>query len=162
MAITALAGTASHVSQGSDYSYAASNNGPVAIKNQLVGFRLDNKPVMFRTRTLPSITEGDKIVVGGSEKNGTFEALALRNLTTGAIYQPPTIFPMILAGVLILIGIPLIALLGIGLIFVGFGGVVLFKAFKYRSAGALIKNHPADLAVPSPAASGATSYTAPS
>lgn len=149
MAVTVLAGNASNVVLGSDYSYAASaQHGPIAIQEQLVSLRLGQKPVLFRTRTLPSISDGDQVAVAGSEKNGTFQALALRNLTTGAIYAPPTMTAMILAAVLILIGIPLIALLGLGLFFVGYGAVVLYKAVQIRGAVSMLQQesriaHPA-------------------
>jgi hypothetical protein len=128
-------GTASAINLGSDYSYAATaNHGPVAIKNQLVSLRIDNKPVLFKTRTLPSISEGDRVAVVGTDKNGTLEAVALRNLTTGAGYYMPTVMPMVLAAVLVVIGLPLIPFLGIGLLFVGFGGWILYKGYSAHTA----------------------------
>jgi hypothetical protein len=140
MGVTVLSGTAANIVLGSDYSYAATaQHGPVAIKEQLVSMRLGQKPVLFRTRTLPSITEGDFIAAAGTEKNGTFQAVAVRNLTTGALYAPPTVMAMVLAALLILIGIPLIAFLGLGLFFVGYGVAVLVKAFQVRGAVALLQ-----------------------
>lgn len=141
MPLTILSGPASKVSLGSDFTYAAtSNHGPVPIKNQLVSLRIDNKPILFRSRTLPSVTEGDHVAVAGPLKNGTLEALALRNLTTGAAYHAPTTMVIILAAVLILIGIPLIAIVGIGLFFVGMGVFVLLRAFKVRKAVSMLQN----------------------
>jgi hypothetical protein len=139
MNLKVISGIVSNVSLGSDFSYAATaQHGPVAIKNQLVSMRLDNKPVLFRTRTLPSISDGDQVAASGPEKNGTLEALAVRNITTSSIYHAPTKSAIILAGLLIIIGIPLIAVLGIGLLFVAFGGWVLWKAFRVRKAVALL------------------------
>lgn len=140
MAVIILTGRASSVALGSDYSYAATaNHGPVAIKNQLVSMRLDNKPVLFRTRTLPSISEGDYVAAAGGEKAGTLEALAVRNLTTGAFYAPGTVVPMVLSIILILLGIPLIAFLGFGLLFVGGGVWVLVRVLKVRRAITMLK-----------------------
>lgn len=139
MALMLVTGRASAVSLGSDYSYAATaRQGPVAIKNQLVSMRLDNRPVLFRSRTLPSISEGDQIAAAGAEKNGTLEALALRNLTTGASYHPPTTMFMAGSALLIVLGVPLIPVLGIGLLFVGLGVWFLMRAFRVRSAVAML------------------------
>lgn len=135
MALDVVKGRVSNVSLGSDYSYAASaNHGPVAIKNQLISMRIEGKPVHFRTRSLASISEGDEVSAAGSTKNGTLEALAIRNVTTGASYHPPTTMPMVLSGLLILMGIPMIPLLGIGLFFIGVGAWVLYKCLNVMKA----------------------------
>lgn len=144
MSLTVVTGRATNVTLGSDYSYAATaQHGPVAIKNQIVSMRLDNKPVLFRSRTLPSISDGDQVSAAGSEKNGTLEAIAVRNLTTGSIYHPPTTMVMVGAGLLILLGIPLIAFIGFGFLFIGFGVWVLMKAFKIRNAVTLLSGQSA-------------------
>ncbi len=135
MSIIVLSGVASNVTLGSDYSYmATAQHGPVAIKNQIVSMRLDNKPVLFRTRTLPSIGDGDQVAAAGTMKNGTLEAVALRNLTSGASYHPGTTAVMIGAGLLIVLGIPLIAFIGFGLIFIGVGVWAMMKAINVRKA----------------------------
>jgi hypothetical protein len=140
MKLQVVSGNATDVSRGSDYSYAATaHHGPVAIKNQLVSMRLDDKPVLFRTRTLPSISDGDRVAAAGSEKDGTLDALAVRNLTTNSLYYAPTTTGLILAGLLIVIGIPLIAFLGIGLLFVGVGGWFIWKALRVRKAVGLLR-----------------------
>ena len=139
MVVRVLSGTATHVSLGSDFTYAASAQyGPVPIKNQLVSLRIDNKPVLFRTRTLPSISDGDFVAMAGTVKNGTLEAVAMRNLTTGAAYHAPTTMVIVLAAILIVCGVPLIAFLGFGLFFIGGGVFVLMRAFKIRKAVGLL------------------------
>lgn len=135
MSITVLSGVASNVTLGSDYSYmATAQHGPVAIKNQIVSMRLDSKPVLFRTRTLPSISDGDNVAAAGSMKNGTLEAIALRNLTTGSAYHPGTNMVMVGAGLLIILGIPLIAFIGFGFLFIGVGVWAMMKALNVRKA----------------------------
>src|ERR1700759_3320972 len=110
---TIISGTASAVLLGSDLSYAATANGPVAMQNQLVTLRIDNKPVSFRTRQgVPSISEGDKVGAAGAMKNGTLHADALRNYTTGASYHPQTLWVMVLSAALALLGLPLIGFIG--------------------------------------------------
>lgn len=147
MALTVLSGHATNVSLGSDYSYAAtSQHGPVAIKNQLVSMRLDSKPVLFRTRTLPSISDGDQVAAAGTIKNGTLEALAVRNITTGASYYPGTMSVIVLSALLILLGLPLIAFLGFGLLFIGLGVWFLMRAFRVRNAVTLIEQQSATVA----------------
>jgi len=140
MALTMISGNATNVNFGSDFTYAAtSNHGPVPIKNQIVTLRVDQKPVHFRTRSLPSISDGDRIAAAGTMKNGTLEAVALRNLTSGASYHPPT--TMVIAGSILVIvcGIPLIAFLGFGLFFIGVGVWLLMKALNIRSAVSLLQ-----------------------
>lgn len=135
MGLIVLTGAATNVTLGSDYSYAATaNHGPVAIKNQLVSMRLNNRPVLFRTRTLPSISDGDQIAAAGNDKGGTLEAVALRNVTTGVIYHPPTTVVIILAAALVVLGIPLIAFLGFGLLFIGVGAWAIHRALQVRKA----------------------------
>lgn len=139
MGLVTLRGNVEAVERGADLSYAVSgSHGPIPIQNQLVSFRIDGKPMFYRTRTLASFTEGDAASAVGTMKNGTLEALALRNHTTGATYHAPYVMPAILAAVLIVIGIPLIAVLGIGLLFVGFGGFVLWKVWNLRQAVQLL------------------------
>lgn len=141
MGLEVVSGSVSDVSRGSDNTYAAGPafHGPVAIKNQLLSMRLDNKPVLFRTRTFPSISDGDRVAAAGVSKNGTMEALALRNVTTGSVYHAPTTTGFILSALLIVIGIPLIAFLGLGLVFIGAGGWFIWKALQVRKAVALLQ-----------------------
>ncbi len=135
MGATVITGTATDIVLGSDITYAATNNGPVAMQNQLVTLRIDGKPVSFRTRqSVPSISEGDKVGGAGKLKNGTLEAVALRNFTTGASYHPATLWVMVMAAILVVIGFPLIPILFIGLFFIGFGVWFFWKAWNVRQA----------------------------
>jgi hypothetical protein len=140
MSLTVISGSASNVNFGSDYTYAATANyGPVPIKNQIISMRVDSKPVHFRTRSLPSISEGDRVAAAGTMKNGTLEAVAIRNLTSGAAYHPPTTMVMVGSVALIILGIPLIAFLGFGLFFIGIGVWVLIKALNIKKAVGMLQ-----------------------
>lgn len=141
MALTMISGNASNVNFGSDFTYAATSNyGPVPIKNQIVSMRVDSKPVHFRTRSLPSISDGDQVAAAGTMKNGTLEAVALRNLTSGASYHPPTTMVMVGSVALIVLGIPLIAFLGFGLFFIGMGAWMLMRVFSIRNAVSMLQS----------------------
>jgi hypothetical protein len=135
MALLALRGKVEAVERGSDLSYAVSgSHGPIPIQNQLISFRIDGKPMFYRTRTITSFSDGDTASAVGNMKNGTLQALALRNHTTGATYHAPYLMPAMLALVLVVIGLPLIGFLGIGLLFVGFGAWVLWKVWNVHQA----------------------------
>ncbi len=139
MPLTVLSGAATHVAQGSETTYAASGQyGPIAQHNTVITLRIDGRVVHFRTRTMPSISEGDQVAVAGADKGGTLYALALRNLTTGAVYCPATTLPLIGSVIVIIVGIPLIALLGLGLFFCGMGGWLLWRCLQIRKAGQLV------------------------
>ena len=140
MALSVLCGAATKVSQGSETTYAASAQyGPIAQHNTVITLRIDGRVVHFRTRTMPSITEGDIVAVAGTDKGGTLYALALKNLTTGATYCPATMLPIIGSIVVIVIGIPLIAFLGFGLFFCGMGAWILVRCLRTRKAGMLVQ-----------------------
>jgi hypothetical protein len=139
MPLTVLSGVASHVSMGSEIGYVpTAQYGPMPVKNQLVSLRIDNRPVLFRTRQLPSISDGDRVAFAGSVKGGTLEALAMRNLTTGASYHLPTTPLMIIAVISIVFGIPLILVIGIGLFFIGIGVWMFLKARNIGRAQAMV------------------------
>jgi hypothetical protein len=139
MALITLRGKVESVERGLDFSYAASaSHGAIPIQNQLISFRIDGKPMFYRTRTLASFTDGDSVSAAGTMKNGTLQALTLRNHTTGATYHAPYVFPAILAAVLVLLGLPMIGFIGIGLSFIGFGGYVLWKVWNPYQAVSLL------------------------
>ncbi len=109
-----IRGKASDLDRGSDNTIVHGRNGPAHIVNQLASLRIDNKPVIFRSRTLVSIKEGDEVIAAGSMKNGTLDALALRNVSTGASYLHGLIVPVILVGALLMISL---SIMPFGIIF---------------------------------------------
>ena len=116
--------------------------------------RLDGRPVLFRSRTLPSISDGDQVAAAGPSTGGEFQAIAINNLTTNVIYAPPATMAIVLAVILIVLGIPLIAFLGFGLLFVGGVVYVLFKALQIRKAVSMLYGYrgPASATPAAPAA----------
>lgn len=135
--VTVVRGKASGVEKGIDATPL--QNGAVVV-NQLSGFRVDNKVVVYRGRDFPSLREGDEVVAAGDLNNGTLQAVALRNVTTGATYGPSLIAPMILVGVMALIGLMAIGLpLGLGYIILAVAAFVGFKVYKVSQAKAAVK-----------------------
>jgi|SRR5712664_569117 len=81
MTLQSLSGTATNVTLGSHVGYApTAQYGPMAVKLQLVTFRLNGRPVRIKIHESASITEGDHLIAAGDEKQGTLEALAVKNL----------------------------------------------------------------------------------
>lgn len=134
---TVVRGKASGVEKGIDATPI--QNGAVVI-NQLSGFRVDNKPVVYRGRDFPSIHEGDEIVAAGDMTNGTLQAIALRNASTGATYGPPLIAPIALTAVLGLVGLMSISLpLGLGYIILAIAAFIGFRIMKVSAAKTAVK-----------------------
>ncbi len=139
--LTACSGRATNINFGSDIAYEGGGQyGAIATKIQVLSMRVDGKPVLFKSKTLPSVSEGDQVAAAGADKNGTLEALALRNLTSGGFYYPPA-GPMAIAiGVVaIVVGIPLIAACGIGLVSIGGGAFLIYRIYRHRAAIALVE-----------------------
>jgi hypothetical protein len=106
MNFTVLKGKIHTLSSGTEtYGHFNNRGGQVRTDNTWT-FRIDNKPVSFKTRQNLSFSEGDQITVVGGEKNGTFHVTCLRNETTGAFFEP-TIRLAYIAG-----GVELVALSG--------------------------------------------------
>lgn len=124
--VAVLRGTASDLGRGTDNTVVAQGNGVAHIVNQIASFRVDGKPVNFKSRTVVSIKDGDVVVAAGGMKNGTLDALAVRNLTTGAVYAHGLVGPVILTVLLVLVGL---ASLGV---YVGYIGLAIAAFVGWR------------------------------
>jgi hypothetical protein len=89
MPLQIVSGVATHLASGTSLSYAATSNGPVAMQDQVFSFRINGRPISYRTRSFPSLSEGDVVGAAGKEKGGVLNAFGIRNFTTGVIYSPP-------------------------------------------------------------------------
>lgn len=135
--VTVVRGKASGVEKGVDTTPL--QNGAVIV-NQLAGFRVDNRVVVYRGRDFPSLREGDEVVAAGDLNNGTLQAIALRNATTDATYGPPLMAPIVLTGALALIGLMGIGLpLGLGYIVLAIAAFVGFRIYKVSQAKAAVR-----------------------
>ena len=142
MTLQSLSGTATHVTLGSHIGYApTAQYGPVAVKLQLVTFRLNGRPVRIKIHESASITEGDQLMVAGDEKQGTLEALAVKNLTTGAIHHNPYKFPLYGGIAALIVCIPLIFAL-VGLLLAPIAGWVAWRGLRIKNAVDMVSAAP--------------------
>lgn len=124
--VDVVKGQASDLGRGSDTTIVNQGHGAGHIVNQIAVFRVDGKSVAFKSRSLISIKDGDVVAAAGALKNGTLEALAVRNITTGAVYAHNLIMPAVLTGLL-----GLISLMTVG-IFVGYLGLAATAFVGWR------------------------------
>jgi hypothetical protein len=142
MPLQTLSGTATNVTGGSQLAYApTAQYGPVAVQQHLVNFRLNGRPVRMKVTDSASISEGDQLIACGTEKQGTLEALAVKNVTTGAIHHNPYSGPLILGIVGMVIAIPLAFLL-IGIPLVAIAAYVIWRANTIRKAVLMVSGPP--------------------
>jgi hypothetical protein len=132
-------GKAEDIEKGADFTPTPEGHGNGPILNHLAGFRVDGKPVVLRTRQMASIKHGDEVVAAGGMKNGTLEAIALRNVTTGATYGPPIVPPAILIGIMGLIGLSTLGLLGLGYLILAIAAFAGWKLWQAAQANAAVK-----------------------
>ena len=142
MILQSLSGTATHVTLGSHVGYApTAQYGPVAVKLQLVTFRLNGRPVRIKIHESASIPEGDQLMAAGDEKQGTLEALAVKNLTTGAIHHNPYKFPLYGGIAALVFSIPLIFAL-VGLLLAPIAGWVAWRGLRIKNAVDMVSAAP--------------------
>jgi hypothetical protein len=142
MTLQSLSGTATHVTLGSHVGYApTAQYGPVAVKLQLVTFRLNGRPVRIKIHESASITEGDQLMAAGDEKQGTLEALAVKNLTTGAIHHNPYKLPLYGGVAALVVSIPLIFAL-VGLLLAPIAGWVAWRGLRIKNAVDMVSAAP--------------------
>ena len=140
MPLESLSGTATNVNLGSQLAYApTAQYGPVGVQQHLVNFRINNRPIRFKVTDSASISEGDQVVVAGNSKQGTLEALALRNVTTGAIHHNPYKFPLYAGVVVFIVSIPLIFAL-VGLLMAPIAAWVAWRGLQIKNAVAMVSN----------------------
>ena len=140
MSLQVLTGVVSHTNQGSSFGHTVSPIGDQVLthKLQLFSFRIDGKPVIYRTAAFLSISDGDRVAVAGTMKNGMLEVAAFRNLSTGASYAPPTGGLTYVGWFMIVIGIPAIILMGLGFALIGFGIWMLSRVGNVKKAYKLV------------------------
>lgn len=138
MNLTKMTGTISNVQFGDETVGHIGQRGGNIHTKQTVNFRLDGKPVMMKLPNRPDLSDGETVSVVGTEKNGVFKALALRNASTGAVYELPVI-PLYIFGVLFtLVGLPLLFIL-VGVVFIGVGLANLYLGTMHKKAALMVR-----------------------
>lgn len=123
-----LQGKISNISSGIELFGRADRGNGISQTNTWT-FRIDKKPVSFKTKQNLNFSEGDFITAVGGENNGTFNVTALRNDTTGQIFEPTVGVAKFLGWGLVILGIITI------FIFVGFVLIPLGVFFIWASRG---------------------------
>jgi hypothetical protein len=139
--LTILCGVATGVRHASSIEGAMNRGtGNVHTKHH-VSLRVGQQPVEITLMSAADINDGETVSVAGKKKrDGTFRGFAIRNDSTRAVYAMPTAAGMAVGIFLVIIGMPLILLVGIGLVFIGAGGHLVFKMHRCKTAANMLRN----------------------
>lgn len=135
-----LQGKISNVSSGFE-TFGRADRGTGVSHTNTWTFRIDNKPVSFKTKQNLSFTDGDLITAVGGENNGTFNVTALRNDTTGQIFEPTVGIAKFVGWGMIALGV-LTVFIFVGFILIGFGVFFLWAARGGAKAVEVLKATP--------------------
>lgn len=113
-------------------------NGGSVRTGHALAFRVDDRSVQIKLPAMPDVQDGETVTLTGRVKNGTFQALALRNDRTRAIYATPAMPGYIMGGLMTAVGFPLLFVF-VGVFFIGFGGYTLWQAHNYAQAAKLLQ-----------------------
>lgn len=137
MNLTKLTGTITAIQRSSETS-GQMNKGTGGIHTkQVLSFRIDGKSALIKLPAMPDVNEGESITIAGHEKNGIFEAFAMRNNNSGAIYAVPTTMMFVVCGLLALVGLMTLVML-VGVIFLALAGLNLWIALRYKKAAEMV------------------------
>ena len=75
----------------------------------------------------------DEVVAAGKTKNGTLEALAVRNVSTGAFYSHNLVMPIVLTSLLALIGLMSLSI-GLGYVILPIAAYVGWRIWTVMQA----------------------------
>ncbi len=138
---TVLRGTLNQHHHSSETSGAIGKNGGNVHTKAVLTMRVDTKPAQIKLPNAPSLNDGEKVTLVGKDKQGTFIARAMRNDTTGAIYQVPTIPYFIMGGLFILLGLMTLIFV-VGIVFLPVGAYNLYLGYLNVEAVNQIKATP--------------------
>lgn len=138
MAITTLTGAVSGIRHSTETRGTVGRNGGSVKTGQVIAFRVDDRSAQIKLADVPDIRDGDQVTLAGSDKNGVFKALALRNDKTGAVYSIPTTVGYLMGATLIALGIMTLFIL-VGVVFIAGGAWTLYEAYNYTRAANMLK-----------------------
>ena len=142
MSLTTLSGVVTGIRHSTETVGHVGKNGGHIHTGQVLAFRVDDHPAQLKLKDMPDIREGERVTLAGRQKNGTFQALALRNDQTRAVYATPAAAGYVMGGLMVALGVPLLFVL-VGVLFIGFGGYTLYQAHNYSKAAGMLRgqNH---------------------
>lgn len=138
MSLTTMTGVVSGIRHAPVTEGHIGKNGGSVRTGHALAFRVDDRSVQIKLPVMPDVQDGETVTLAGQLKNGTFQALALRNDRTRAIYATPAMPGYIMGGLMTAVGFPLLFIL-VGVFFIGFGGYTLWQAHNYAQAAKLLQ-----------------------
>ncbi|PJG47261.1 hypothetical protein CAF53_02660 [Sphingobium sp. LB126] len=138
MSLTTMTGVVSGIRHAPVTEGVIGKSGGSVRTGHALAFRVDDRSVQIKLPNMPDVQDGETVTLAGRVKNGTFQALALRNDRTRAIYATPAMPGYIMGGLMTAVGFPLLFIL-VGVFFIGFGGFTLWQAHNYAQAAKLLQ-----------------------
>jgi len=138
MSLTTMTGVVSGIRHAPVTEGVIGKSGGSVRTGHALAFRVDDRSVQIKLPNMPDVQDGETVTLAGRVKNGTFQALALRNDRTRAIYATPAMPGYIMGGLMTAVGFPLLFIL-VGVFFIGFGGYTLWQAHNYAQAAKLLQ-----------------------
>jgi len=138
MSLTTMTGVVSGIRHAPVTEGVIGKSGGSVRTGHALAFRVDDRSVQIKLPNMPDVQDGETVTLAGRVKNGTFQALALRNDRTRAIYATPAMPGYIMGGLMLAVGFPLLFIL-VGVFFIGFGGYTLWQAHNYAQAAKLLQ-----------------------
>jgi len=138
MSLTTMTGVVSGIRHAPVTEGVIGKSGGSVRTGHALAFRVDDRSVQIKLPNMPDVQDGETVTLAGRVKNGTFQALALRNDRTRAIYATPAMAGYIMGGLMTAVGFPLLFIL-VGVFFIGFGGFTLWQAHNYAQAAKLLQ-----------------------
>jgi len=139
MALATLTGPVSGIRHSTETRGTVGRNGGSVNTGQVIAFRVGERSAQIKLPDVPDLRDGDQVTLAGSEKNGVFRALALRNDQTRAVYSIPTTIGYLMGGLLCLVGVMLLVFI-VGILFIGAGAWTLYEAYNYTRAANMLKS----------------------
>lgn len=138
MGLTTITGTVSNLQFSSETSGSINKGSGSIHTKQVVSFRLDKKSVFIKLPDRPDIAEGETVTVAGTDKNGLFKGLAIRNDNTNVVFGYSVMQLYIIGGLFSLLGLMTLIIL-VGVIILPIGLYVLYEASVHGKAQSMLR-----------------------
>jgi hypothetical protein len=139
MSLTTLSGVVTGIRHSTETRGHVGRNGGNIQTGQVLAFRIGDQSAQIKLKDVPDIRDGERVTLAGRHRNGSFQALALRNDQTRAVYGTPAMPGYILGGLMVLLGVPLLFIV-VGVLFLGAGGYTLYQAYGYDKAAGMLRD----------------------
>lgn len=132
---TLLTGAVTHLERITSTTGSMQNGNGQIRTDHVTTFRLDNRPVRFNG--VPDLGANENATAAGYARNGIFDALAVRNESTGLVYGHSGMALMVAGVILGLLGFFTLSVL-IGWVILPMGAWLGLKGYRQREARALL------------------------